>query len=41
MDSREREDYIKWINVLKRFRSRHRIRRPIVTPEEDNYDVRD
>lgn len=41
MDQQQKEDYLKWIGVLKRTRSRPRHRRPFLAADEDPFDVRD
>ena len=44
MDAQEKEDYLKWVGVLKRFRSRGRLRQVVtssVHTDEDNFDARD
>lgn len=41
MDAQQKEDYLKWIGILKRTRSRHRIPRPKLATDDDGFDVRD
>jgi hypothetical protein len=44
MDSQEKDDYLKWVGVLKRFRSRGRPRQLVnnsIHKDDDNFDARD